>query len=476
MSVDTLQSRLGSKAVDILQENPTLLVAMGRGRTFTIETFYFVGHSDELYCIVKPSPAIVEAVRDDAHVAFAVNKGFPNRMLQGTGRAFFLGGLEQHPQVREQILAKIPDAVSFLTTIRNLGVLQILPEQIYITDDTNLGLGPRPAYFPAAAQALPGPRGRWLQAMGVSTWNASYIPVLVGSLLALNGPVEVSWLLLILVVMAAILFQAGSILVKTCRDFQRRHQAALQHPESLTTGAGHGTFQGGVDRLRAFGTSRVLVDGLLPVRHVFWAGMLSYTAATVIGILLVRLHGMAVLPLGLLGLVAGVLYAGWPVHLQSRPLSDGLIFLFLGPLPVTGSYFLFTGTYWHSLLLVSLPIGLLAVAVFQAIDLQARADGAQATMQTVAADVGWARWRLVYYASIGLSFVSVLLLILAGILPAWGLFVLLSTPLAGWVVMRVWRSTPEEAPVLAELDRQTNWLHLVFGLLLALGLAIGYVV
>jgi 1,4-dihydroxy-2-naphthoate octaprenyltransferase len=470
--MDTLQSRLGSKAGDILQENPTLLVAMGHGDMFTIETFYFVGHSDEFYCVVKPTPAIIEAVRDDARVAFAVNKGFPNRMLQGTGRAFFLGGLEQHPQVREQILAKIPDAVSFLTTIRNLGVLKILPEQIYITDDTNLGLGPRPAYIPAAAQALPGPRGRWLQAMGVSTWNASYIPVLVGMLLALNAPVEASWLLFIPVVTAAILFQAGSILVNTCRDFQRRHQAALQHPEGLMIGFGHTALQGGVDRLKAFGTSRVLVDGLLPVRPVFWAGVLSYTVATIIGILLVMLHGMAVLPLGLLGLVAGVLYAGWPVHLRSRPLSDVLIFLFLGPLPVIGSYFLFTGTYWHSLLLVSLPIGLLALAVFQAIDLQAGVDGARADVQRVAADVGWARWQPVYYVSIGLSYVSVLLLTLASILSVWGLFVLLSTPLAGWVIMRVWRSSPAHVPDLAELDRQTNWLHLAFGLLLALGLAL----
>ena len=111
-----------------------------------------------------------KAVQDDAYVAFTVNQGFPKQMLQGAGRAFFLGGLDRYPQIREQTVAKTPDATAFLTTIRNLGVLKILPEQIAITDDTNLGLGPRPVYIPEATHALPGRGHRWLQAMGMTAW------------------------------------------------------------------------------------------------------------------------------------------------------------------------------------------------------------------------------------------------------------------------------------------------------------------
>src|SRR5919108_6312045 len=107
--MDVLQARFRDKASEMLQNTPTITVAMGRGRTFTVETCYMVGTSDELHCIVKPNPAIVEAVQDDARVAFTANQGFPKQMLQGAGRAFFLGGLDRHPQLREQILAKIPD-------------------------------------------------------------------------------------------------------------------------------------------------------------------------------------------------------------------------------------------------------------------------------------------------------------------------------------------------------------------------------
>src|SRR5919197_5147115 len=140
--MDVLQARFRDKASEMLQNTPTITVAMGRGRMFTVETCYVVGDSDELYCIVKQNPAIVEAVRDDACVAFTVNQGFPNQVLQGTGRAFFLGGIDRHPQIREQTLAKVPDATAFLTTIRNLGVLKILPDRIAITDAANLGIGP----------------------------------------------------------------------------------------------------------------------------------------------------------------------------------------------------------------------------------------------------------------------------------------------------------------------------------------------
>src|SRR5919108_1483456 len=220
--MDALQARFRDNASEMLQNTPTITVAMGRGPTFTVETCYVVGNSDELHCIVKPNPAIVEAVRDDAHVAFTVNQGFPTQMLQGVGRAFFLGGLDQHSQVREQTLAKTPDATAFLTTIRNLGVVQILPDQIAITDDTNLGLGPRPVYVPEAAKALPDRRRRWIRALGMASWPLVLLPVLIAALLARNAGLDVTWWLLVPVCLVAILVHTGTIFLATYTGFRRR--------------------------------------------------------------------------------------------------------------------------------------------------------------------------------------------------------------------------------------------------------------
>lgn len=125
--------------------------------------------------------------------------------MQGTGRAFFLGGVDGYPQIREQALAKVPDASAFLSTIRNLGVLKIIPDQIAVTDDGNLGLGPRPVYVPEAAQRLPDQRRRWLQAIGAAFWALVLIPVLVAAFLAGDTVLEISWWLLAPVLIVAIL-------------------------------------------------------------------------------------------------------------------------------------------------------------------------------------------------------------------------------------------------------------------------------
>ncbi|HEX9868087.1 MAG TPA: hypothetical protein VGC99_05730, partial [Candidatus Tectomicrobia bacterium] len=267
--MEALQSRFRDKASEMLQNTPTITVAMGRGRTFTIETCYVVGTSDELHCIVKPNPAIVEAVQDDARVAFTVNQGFPKQMLQGAGRAFFLGGLDRYPQIREQTVAKTPDATAFLTTIRNLGVLKILPEQISITDDTNLGLGPRPVYVPEAAQALPDRRRRWLRAIGIASWPLVLIPVVISALLARQATGEVAWWLLLPICLVAILVQVGTMLLATYTGFHRH-----------------------VERSQALGSSRLLHEGLLPTRHVWSTGLLCVAVGALLGLFLVGLGGV----------------------------------------------------------------------------------------------------------------------------------------------------------------------------------------
>ncbi len=448
--MDMLQARFRDKASEILRRNPTITVATGRGRLFNIETCYCVGTSDEIYCVVKPNPAVVEAIQADAHVAFAVNEGFPNQMLQGTGRAFFLGGMDRHPHIREQILAKTADAATFLTTIRNLGVVKILPDEILITDDTNLGLGPRPVYLPEEARGLPGRRRRWLQVMGIASWPLSLVPVLVAAMLARYAPMEVTWWLTWPVITAALLFQAGTILLATYEDCRR-----------------------GVERSGALGSSGVLREGLLPVRHVLWAGLLCLAMGLLIGFFLVALRGMPLLFLGLIGVLGGLVYAGWPVRVPYFGVSEGVLFLGTGPLLVVGCYDVLTGAYHHTSLLVSLPIGLLAVAILHASHLQALSEGTKSNLRTVAVVLGWERARLLYYALLGLPYLVVLILILGSVLSAWTWLAFASLPLAGRSVASVWRATPERAQPLLNLDRQTAHVHLAFGVLLGLGLLLG---
>jgi 1,4-dihydroxy-2-naphthoate octaprenyltransferase len=448
--MDALQARFRDKASEMLQNAPTIAVAMGRGRTFTVETCYVVGTSDELHCIVKPNPALVEAVQDDAHVAFTINQGFPKQMLQGAGRAFFLGGLDHYPQIREQTVAKVPEATAFLTTIRNLGVLKILPEQIAITDDTNLGLGPRPVYVPDAARALPDRRHRWLRGMGISSWPLVLFPIFIAALLASQAAVKVMWWLLVPICLVAILMQVGTILLATYTGFRHR-----------------------IDRSEALGASRLLHEGLLSMHHVWSTGILCLAVGSLLGLFLVGLGGMPLLLIGLIGVVGGLLYAGWPVYLSSRVIEDAAVCIGFGPLPVLGTYAALTGTFHLWPFLVALPLGFLAESILHAGHLQTFSADVTAKIRTLAVVLGWERARLLFYILISLPYIMVAFLVLMGALPGWAWLTFLSVPLAGRSLLWVWRATSPQSQTLAGLDRQVSLAHLAFGALLIFSLILG---
>jgi 1,4-dihydroxy-2-naphthoate polyprenyltransferase len=448
--MDALQARFRDKASEMLRDTPTITVAMGSGPTFSIETCYVVGNSDEFHCIVKPNPALVEAVQNDAYVAFTVNQGFPKQMLQGAGRAFFLGGLDRHPQIREQTLAKTPDAMAFLSTIRNLGVLQILPERISITDDANLGLGPRPVYVPEAAHALPEPRQRWLRAMSILSWPLVLIPVFIAALLAGKTTMEVTWWLLGPICLVAILVHVGTILLATYTGFRRQ-----------------------IERGEVLGSRGLLQKGLLPTRQVWSAGILCLAVGSLLGLFLVGLRGAPLLLMGLLGMLGGLFYAGWPVYLSSRVIEDAAVCIGLGPLAVLGAYYALIGVFDALPFLASLPLGCLAESILHASHLHSFSADVNARRRTLTVVLGWERARLLFYVLVGLPYVLVALLSLTGALAGWAWLTFLSLPLAGRSALLVWRATAEQTQDLTGLDRQMAQAYLAFGVLLACGLILG---
>jgi 1,4-dihydroxy-2-naphthoate polyprenyltransferase len=448
--MDALQARFRDKASEMLQNTPTITVAMGRGRTFAIETCYVVGDSDELHCIVKPNPVIVEALRNDAQVAFMVNQGFPMQMLQGVGRAFFLGGLDLHPQIREQTLAKTPDATAFLTTIRNLGVIKILPDHIALTDDTNLGLGPRPIYIPETAKALPNQRRRWLQALGVESWPLVLIPLLTAALLARQAALDVSIWLVMAVGLVAILVHVGTILLATYTGFRRR-----------------------IERSAALGANRLLHEGLLSTRQVLEVGILCVALGSVLGLFVVGLRGTPLLAMGCIGVAAGLLYAGWPLFLRSRGLEDVAVFVGLGPLLVLGAFNALTGSVHMAPVLMSLPLGFLAESILHAGHLQSFAADTNARVRTLAVALGWETARRLFYALVGLPYVLVVLLILTKVVPVWAWLTFLSVPLAARSLVGAWRASADHTHGPAGLDRQMAQAYLLFGILLLCSLILG---
>ena len=93
-----------------------------------------------------------------------------------------------------------------------------------------------------------------------------------------------------------------------------------------------------MDRPHTYGSSRVLVEGLLTPKEVLTGGIVLFAAGFALGLTMVFFRGAPVFWLGVVGLLGGYFYTGNPVGYKYIALGDFLVFTLMGPLMVIGSY------------------------------------------------------------------------------------------------------------------------------------------
>lgn len=287
----------------------------------------------------------------------------------------------------------------------------------------------------------------WIQAIRAFSFTASMVPIVVGAMFALEYPGRVDWWLFPLVVVCSLLFHSGTNLVSDYYDFQR-----------------------GVDRKDTFGSSGVLVNGILQPRQVLRAGVVVFGIGFVLGLILVAFRGMPIFWLGVIGLLGGFFYTGKPIGYKYIALGDFLVFTLMGPLMVIGSYYVLTGDYNTNVLYVSLPIGFLVAAILHANNLRDIAHDAHANVKTLANLFGLRVAKIEYYLLIGGAYLSVVIMVLTAVVKPWTLVVLLSLPPALKNVKAISNAREDSVGEIAMIDVQTAQHHFLFGLLLSIGL------
>lgn len=298
----------------------------------------------------------------------------------------------------------------------------------------------RPATRPVAIP-VPDSVRNWFMATRPFSFTASIVPVLLGTLLAASDG-SFSMGLLVLVLFASVLVHAGSNLVNDYFDFVR-----------------------GADKPAALGRGGFIQRGLIAPRAIFYFGLALFAVATVIGFIIVYLVGWPVMLFALPSLAAAYLYTGGPKPLGYVALGEATVFLFMGPVMITGSYYVQSGTVsWPSVLL-SIPVGLLVTAILQANNIRDIADDTEAGKRTLATYIGrrWANRE--YIVLLFGAYVSIAVIAVWGFLPAGALIVFLTLPRALEVARIVLRR--DEARALNAALRQTAGLHLQFGMLLS---------
>lgn len=279
----------------------------------------------------------------------------------------------------------------------------------------------------------------WLLATRPKTLTASIIPVAAATTLS-DGSLWIAFFALL----TAICIQIGANLFNDVLDFKK-----------------------GADTVHRIGPMRVTQSGLLSESEVLFGGIIFFLMSLLFGIPLIIQGGWPIVLLLIASLICGYLYTGGPFPLAYCGLGELFVLLFYGFASTAAVYYLNTGYVDATAILAGAQIGLLATAIIAMNNFRDHQQDAQAQKMTLAVRFGITFARVEVTLLVLLPFFLNLLWLeydreLAAFLP------LLSLPLASTILYNIWTTKP--GPIYNQFFAQTALLHLVFGLLLTVGL------
>jgi 1,4-dihydroxy-2-naphthoate polyprenyltransferase len=196
-------------------------------------------------------------------------------------------------------------------------------------------------------------------------------------------------------------------------------------------------FKSGIDlntrRTPFSGGSGLVPEGKLPLNQALWVGVVTSLVALIIGIFFIIVTGWNLIPLIVVAALCLVLYT--PVILKTRwpEWSPGLG---LGILPILGFYFVQKGEYSWTVLIVSIPIGILVhnlLLLNEFPDVEADRKGCRKTIPVVFGMESAGRFFRIMTSMVYIWIAGcVLATLITGnvVMPVYCLIALLSIPLA----------------------------------------------
>lgn len=224
-----------------------------------------------------------------------------------------------------------------------------------------------------------------------------------------------------------------------------------------------------VNSTKYSGGSRVIQYGLVSLRRMAMLSAGFYAVAFLVGLTLLATRGsLALLVIGVAGVLISVFYTAPPVRLVYRGLGEIAVALGFGPLMVLGAHVVQTGgTISASAALVSVPLAILVALILYVNEIpDRRADGAAGKRTLVV------RWRPEavlrgYAIAVTAAFLSVAAGVLLGLLPLPALLALFGVPLALRVHAGLGRAYDRPYDLMPTMALNIQ-LHLVVGGLLLL--------
>jgi 1,4-dihydroxy-2-naphthoate octaprenyltransferase len=214
--------------------------------------------------------------------------------------------------------------------------------------DPERAMKSEPGIDPEPDSTKPRERGLalWTRALRAPFLTASGLPVVLGAFAAYSATGQWSLLRFVLTLVGVLCVHLGANLANDYFDEVTGCDRANPDPTP---------FSGG---------SRVIQEGLIPSRTILAVSILFLAAGLVQGLILnSMIPGNMVLFLGLAGIAVAVLYTAVPIKLSYRGVGEFAVFAAFGPLEVAGSYLCQAGRVDSHVIAVSIPAGLLVLAI-----------------------------------------------------------------------------------------------------------------
>jgi 1,4-dihydroxy-2-naphthoate octaprenyltransferase len=282
---------------------------------------------------------------------------------------------------------------------------------------------------------------RWIVGARPRTLPAAVVPVVVGTAAAVGS--GIIWWRMVAAMVVALAIQIATNYVNDYADGER------------------GTDEGRV------GPVRLVATGLATASEVKVAAGVSALVAAAAGIALAAAAGWWLVLVGLASLAAGYFYTAGPKPYGYAGLGEVFVFVFFGLVATVGSAYVHNEEITLLAVGAAVPVGFLATALLVVNNLRDIPTDARSGKRTLAVRLGDGATRALYVALVIAAF---LLVPLVALRRPWALLAFLALPAAVPPLrgLSSGRSGMALIPVLGDTGR----LQLVFGLLLALGLAL----
>ncbi len=290
----------------------------------------------------------------------------------------------------------------------------------------------------------------WWRLLRPHTLTAAFIPVVIGTMLALlDGKFHL--LLFFSMLLASLLIQTATNMFNEYYDYKR-----------------------GLDTAESVGIGGAIVrDGIEP-KVVLRLGGILFVISLFIGIYISATTSWWIAVIGAVSMAAGYFYTGGPHPIAYTPYGEIVAGFFMGLIIILISFFIQTGTVTLKSVLISIPISILCGAILTANNIRDREGDEKSGRKTLAIILGHENSIKFLAAMFGISYLWIVGMIVTGYASVWLLLVFISLPRAITATKSfIGKSRPIE---MMPAMKATAQMHTSFGFLVSLGLLIEYFV